>query len=145
MVKISGSSVTVTALGLGAHGMVCGLPGLATVLHGCSQRPCLLPWLPMTHAQVVKKYSAEAAINAWPQQAVDATDFGLQYGLKDDLAPPELSTTLETQLRKKGLDLEVSGGQCQQVGESPLCRTSGQPSAALPARAQPGVCCQCHW
>jgi predicted esterase len=55
----------------------------------------------------VKQYLPATAINSWPQGEIQATDFALQYGLKDDLAPPELSTTLEEQLRKKGLDLQV--------------------------------------
>lgn len=43
-----------------------------------------------------------------------ATDFALQYGLKDDLAPPQLSIALADQLEKKGLDLEVCRhGDCQ--------------------------------
>jgi len=56
--------------------------------------------------EVVKQYLPATAINSWPQGEIQATGFGLQYGLKDDLAPPELSTTLEEQLRKKGLDLD---------------------------------------
>jgi hypothetical protein len=57
--------------------------------------------------QVVEPYLPETAIGNWPQAAAAATDFALQYGLKDDLAPHELSVALEGQLKKQGLYLKV--------------------------------------
>jgi predicted esterase len=66
--------------------------------------------------QVVKPYLPETAIDSWPQAAVAATDFALQYGLKDDLAPPKLSVDLEGQLKQQGLDLKVGPPrQCAQL------------------------------
>lgn len=56
--------------------------------------------------QVVDKYEPEAAIKSWPAKDT-STEFGLQYGLKDDLAPPDLSLHLVEELRKKGLSLKV--------------------------------------
>jgi predicted esterase len=69
--------------------------------------------------QVVKQYLPATAIDNWPQAAVAATDFALQYGLKDDLAPPNLSVDLEGQLKQQGLDLKVCPRrQCVQLSAS---------------------------
>jgi hypothetical protein len=79
----------------------------------------------MSHVQVVKPYLPAAAIANWPQSAVAATDFALQYGLKDDLAPPDLSEQLEGQLKQKGLDLQVKeateAGVCAAMALWPCC------------------------
>jgi hypothetical protein len=58
--------------------------------------------------QVFKDYDPEAAINSWPAKD-KSTEFGLQYGLKDELAPPDLSLQLVDEIRKKGLTLKVGG------------------------------------
>lgn len=55
----------------------------------------------------MRQYDPEAAINSWPQQAKSSVVFGLQYGLKDDLAPPILSENLAQELKDKGLALQV--------------------------------------
>lgn len=81
--------------------------------------------------QVVDKYEPEAAINSWPAKDT-STEFGLQYGLKDDLAPPDLSLHLVEELRKKGLSLKV--------GAAPWARLPTAADSCLLA-AQ----CSLHW
>jgi hypothetical protein len=55
----------------------------------------------------VRQYDPKAAIDSWPQQAKSSVVFGLQYGLKDDLAPPTLSQNLVKELKEDGLSLQV--------------------------------------
>jgi len=57
--------------------------------------------------QVVKQYLPEAGIAKWPAILKGATEFALQYGEADELAPPELSKELMEQLKKAGLDLKA--------------------------------------
>jgi hypothetical protein len=66
---------------------------------------CCLLWF----VQVVDKYDPSKSIKTWPKDK--STDFALQYGKKDDLAPPELSLELEEGLREAGLSLKV--GSCR--------------------------------
>jgi hypothetical protein len=67
------------------------------------------PSVTLFHAQFVTgAYLPAAAISKWPQPEKTTTEFGLQYGLKDNLfAPPVLSETLAKHLQQKGLQLKV--------------------------------------
>jgi proteasome lid subunit RPN8/RPN11 len=64
--------------------------------------------------QVVDKYDPSKAISTWPKDK--STDFALQYGKKDDLAPPELSLDLAQELRDAGLSLKVSTAPTLRLG-----------------------------
>jgi len=55
--------------------------------------------------QVVSEFKPATAISKWPTKK--STKFALQYGLKDDLAPPDLSLALITQLNDGGLGIKV--------------------------------------
>ena len=58
--------------------------------------------------QVVKKYLPEAGIAKWPANLKGATEFALQYGEADELAPPDLSKELIKELKAAGLEIKVN-------------------------------------
>lgn len=62
-------------------------------------------------SQVVKNFDPATAISSWPAGSKALTEFGLQYGLKDDLAPPNLALALQADLKAGQLDIDVSNDQ----------------------------------
>ncbi|WIA13229.1 hypothetical protein OEZ85_006820 [Tetradesmus obliquus] len=56
---------------------------------------------------VVEAYLPATAITEWPQQYLHSTDFALQYGGQDLLAPPCPCEELKEQLSAKGLPLQL--------------------------------------
>lgn len=59
--------------------------------------------------QVVKQFLPKtAAIAKWPTNQKGATEFALQYGDLDELAPPKLAKELIQDLRAGGLSIPVS-------------------------------------
>lgn len=85
-----------------------GLPPSCPMLwHGVGSSD--MHWCPAgcctAFLQVVREFKPATAISNWPKQK--STQFALQYGLKDDLAPPNLSLALMTQLNHGGLGIKV--------------------------------------
>jgi hypothetical protein len=61
------------------------------------------PTFQTLQASVAKPYAPAAAIDRWPAAAKASTEFAVQYGLKDLLAPPGQVVDLMTKLKGANL------------------------------------------
>lgn len=88
------------------HSVGAGLATHVAQMAAAQKQPYKAVMYLAPQTKVVKDFSPSDAINSWPADLKDATEFALQYGLEDDLAPPDLSTDLIKALRNAKLKIQ---------------------------------------
>lgn len=109
------SAAVANNIGLLGHSVGAGLATYVAKQAATEGRPFKAVMYLAPQTEVFRDYDPEAAINGWPAKD-KSTEFGLQYGLKDELAPPDLSLRLVDDIRKKGLTLKPDDLKCFEDG-----------------------------
>lgn len=86
-----------------AHSVGGGLASYVAEKAAAQQQPFRAVMVLAPQASVVKPYAPAAAIDRWPAAAKASTEFAVQYGLKDLLAPPGQVVDLMTKLKGANL------------------------------------------
>jgi len=95
-------------IGLLSHSVGSGLATYVASKAASEKQPFKSVMYMAPQTQVEKEYQLDSAVAGWPADQKKSTRFALQYGLKDELAPPKLAVALKELLRGAGLPLEDS-------------------------------------
>lgn len=98
------STAVAQRIGLLGHSVGAGLATHVAQQAAEAAQPFKAVMYMAPQTQVVSEFKPATAISKWPTKK--STKFALQYGLKDDLAPPDLSLALITQLNDGGLGIK---------------------------------------